>query len=107
LDRLNTMNITKTCLPTACLAITLTVTSLHGQQGADSADSRFQRLDNNGDGFLSKDEWMKTKAARKDPKRAQKRFSRMDQNSDGQISQEEFLAPKTEKTAQDQGGANE
>ena len=101
------MNITKTCLPTACLAITLTVTSLHGQQGADSADSRFQRLDTNGDGFLSKDEWMAIKSARKDPKRANKRFSRMDQNSDGQISKEEFLAPKTEEKAQDQAGGEE
>jgi Ca2+-binding EF-hand superfamily protein len=90
------MNITKTCLPTACLAITLTVTSLHGQQGADSADSRFQRLDTNGDGFLSKDEWMAIKSARKDPKRAQKRFARMDQNGDGQASKQEFLASKTE-----------
>jgi hypothetical protein len=101
------MNMNKTCAPTVCLAIALPLATLHAQQTADPADSRFQRLDTNGDGFLSKDEWMAIKSARKDPKRANKRFSRMDQNSDGQISKEEFLAPKTEEKAQDQAGGEE
>jgi hypothetical protein len=101
------MNMNTTCAPTVCLAIALSLTTLHAQQADDSAESRFQRLDTNADGSLSKEEWMQTKAARKEPKRANKRFARMDQNGDGQVSKEEFLAPKTEGPAQEQGGAGE
>lgn len=101
------MNIKTTCAPNVCLAIALSLATLHAQQTADPAESRFQRLDTNADGFLSKEEWMQTKAARKEPKRANKRFARMDLNGDGQVSKEEFLAPKSEGSAQDQGGAGE
>jgi Ca2+-binding EF-hand superfamily protein len=97
----------KTCAATVCLAIALPLATLHAQQNADPADSRFERLDTNGDGLLSKDEWIQSKNARQDPKRANKRFARMDQNSDGQISQKEFLASKNDEAAPDQGGAEE
>jgi Ca2+-binding EF-hand superfamily protein len=101
------MNKNKNCAPSVCLAIALPLATLHAQQTADPAESRFQRLDTNADGLLSKEEWAQSKSARKDPKRAKKRFARMDQNSDGQISKDEFLAPKTEETAPDQGGSEE
>jgi hypothetical protein len=93
---------------TAFLVLAFSLTTLHAEENAGTEDSRFQRLDTNGDGFLSKDEWMAIKSSRKDPKRANKRFARMDQNSDGQITQEEFLAPKNDKAGSpEQGSANE
>lgn len=49
------MNLNKICVPTACWAIAFLLTTLHAQQTRDPAESLFQRLNTHGDDLLSKD----------------------------------------------------
>jgi hypothetical protein len=62
----------------------------HGDQGDPVA--RFRRLDKNGDGFLTREEFMSSRFAQRDPEKAAKRFARMDRNGDGKVTLQEFMA---------------
>lgn len=61
----------------------------------------FKKLDTNGDGVLSKDEFMALAAKAHDPAKAkerlEKRFAKLDTNKDGVISLDEFLAAPEHK----------
>ncbi len=56
----------------------------------------FKRLDKDGNGSISKEEFMASPAAKKDAAKAAERFGKMDKNSDGSLSKEE-MAPKKKK----------
>ena len=60
----------------------------------------FQKLDTNGDGSVSLDEFKASKRAQKNPEKAEKGFNRKDTDKNGSLSQEEFTAkpmPKKKK----------
>lgn len=50
--------------------------------------------DKDGDGFVSKEEFMATDGAKKDAEKAANRFAQLDKNGDGKISADEFKAAK-------------
>jgi hypothetical protein len=58
-----------------------------------SPQERFKKLDKNGDGFLSIDEFRGKKTAEE----AAEAFKKMDTDGDGKISLEEFSAPQPKK----------
>jgi Ca2+-binding EF-hand superfamily protein len=53
------------------------------------ASKRFQKLDKDGDGRISLDEF---KAMGKDPAKREKRFRKLDANHDGYLTPDEFAA---------------
>jgi hypothetical protein len=52
----------------------------------------FKKLDADSDGFVSKDEFMKSPMATKNQERAAKVFTNKDKDKDGKLSKEEFTA---------------
>jgi hypothetical protein len=67
--------------------------------GASPAEQMFKKLDHNGDGSVSLEEWLASSLAKKDPKNAKKLFEKADANHDGKVSLEELKAflEKTDK----------
>ena len=63
---------------------------------ADKAEKQFKKLDANGDGKLSVEEFVGKKTGKK-ADRAKKRFAKLDKNSDNSLSLEEFKARKKKK----------
>ena len=62
----------------------------------DSAKARFERIDGDNDGNISKDEFRAyIKERRTDRKK--KKFARMDTDNDGQVTKDEYVAYKTKK----------
>jgi Ca2+-binding EF-hand superfamily protein len=62
---------------------------------ADKGDKKdpeaiLKSLDTNKDGSVSKEEYLASKKAQKDPAKAGKRFEKADANKDGKLSKEEF-----------------
>jgi Ca2+-binding EF-hand superfamily protein len=57
----------------------------------------FKALDTDGDGFLSKDEFMAQVKKPEQKERFEKRFAKLDTNGDGKLSLEEFCAKPTKK----------
>lgn len=75
---------------TAVLASAFVLSAQQAPAPAALAGSkRFHKLDKNGDGRLSLDEF---KAVGKNPAHREKRFRRLDANHDGFLSPEEFAA---------------
>ncbi len=64
-------------------------------RAVDPAEA-FKKMDSNGDGKLSLDEY-KAVVGKKDPSRAEERFKKLDKNSDGALTQEEFAVPAPKK----------
>ena len=63
-----------------------------GQGTPPTPERIFKRLDTNGDGFLSLDEFKARPKAKEDPARAEAVFKKIDTNGDGKISLEELKA---------------
>ncbi|MFN0076547.1 MAG: hypothetical protein ACKVY0_08735 [Prosthecobacter sp.] len=63
-----------------------------------SADEMIKNLDKDGNGTLSKEEFLASPGAKKDAAKAEERFGKMDKNKDGSLSKEE-LTPKPKKDA--------
>ncbi len=63
----------------------------HKQKGTSTPEEIFKKRDKDGDGMLTKDEFL---ANKKNPTKAEKRFAKLDKNSDGKISLEELKAKK-------------
>ena len=63
-----------------------------GKHAPMKPEEIFKKLDTNGDGFLSLDEFKAGPMGQKDPAKAEEIFKKMDTNSDGKVSLEEFKA---------------
>ena len=67
-----------------------------GQHQAASAAEFFKKLDTDGDGSLSLDEFKAGPAGQKNPGMAEEYFKKLDQNGDGKVTLEEFTSrPKS------------
>jgi hypothetical protein len=62
-----------------------------GRRGGNPEEF-FKKLDSNGDGGISLDEFKAGPRAQKDPAKAEERFKKLDTNSDGKVSLEELKA---------------
>jgi hypothetical protein len=62
-------------------------------------EAAFKKLDSNGDGSISKEEWAASPMAKKDAAKADKMFAAKDKDKDGKLSKEEFTAPGKKKDA--------
>ncbi len=63
-----------------------------------SLEEMFKKLDKDGNGTVSKEEYMASPGAKKDAAKAGERFGKLDKNSDGSLSKEE-MTPKKKKAA--------
>jgi hypothetical protein len=57
-----------------------------------SPEEFFKKLDANGDGSLSKDEYLASPRAKQDPAKGAENYAKMDKDSDGKVTKEEFAA---------------
>ena len=57
---------------------------------ADPAEM-FKKLDTNGDGKVTLEEWMATKRAQKDPDKAKEQFQKKDKGNKGYLTLEDFV----------------
>ncbi len=78
------------------LTLVLAAGSLAVAQDAGKAEEAFKKIDKNGDGKLTLDEFKDGKEGKK-LEGAEKRFKAMDKDSDGSVSLEEFKAGFTKK----------
>ena len=62
-----------------------------GEGKRDPAEM-FKKLDTNGDGVVTKDEFMAGPRAKEDPAKAEERFKSLDKKGTGKITLEEFKA---------------
>jgi len=63
-----------------------------GKGDRPAPEEIFKKLDTNGDGFISLDEFKAGPRAQKDPAKAEEAFKKMDTDGDGKLSLEEFKA---------------
>ncbi|MBJ7327969.1 MAG: EF-hand domain-containing protein [Chthoniobacterales bacterium] len=87
------------------------------EEGADKPKAdptkAFAKMDANSDGTVTKEEFMATPKAQKDPEKAAKKFGKMDTDANGSLSLDEFKASavkkdkKDDKAASDGGGSEE
>jgi len=62
-------------------------------------EAQFKKLDTNGDGKISKEEFLASKHAQKDPAKAEAQFKKLDKDGDGFLTLEEFSARGGHKKA--------
>lgn len=90
----------------AILALAATINAAEGDAKKEgdkgkpkmSPEEMFKKLDKDGNGSVSKEEYMASPGAKKDAAKAAERFGKMDKNSDGSLSKEE-MTPKKKKDA--------
>lgn len=88
----------KLILTVVALAASLTlVTAADAEKKANKGaaltpEERFKKLDTDGDGFISLDEFKAGPQGKKDPAKAEEIFKKKDKNGDGKLSPEEFAA---------------
>ena len=63
-----------------------------GKGNRPAPEEIFKKLDTNGDGFISLDEFKASPRAQKDPAKAEEAFKKMDTDGDGKLSLDEFKA---------------
>ena len=61
-------------------------------KGKMDLDAMFKKIDTNGDGFISQDEWLATARNQKDPDKAKESYKKMDTAGDGKVTPDEFKA---------------
>lgn len=78
---------------TAIVICCMAATAAEGKKGGDkpkpNPEAAFKKLDSNGDGKLSKEEFM---AKQKDPAKGEAAFKAKDKDGDGCLSLDEFKA---------------
>lgn len=79
------------CAILACGVLTLRAEDAPKKPHA-TPEEIFKKLDTNGDGFLSKEEYLASPRAKKDPAAAEKHYEAMDTKKDGKVTLEEFKA---------------
>lgn len=67
-----------------------------GKKAPPTPDQMIKNLDKDGNGTISKEEFLASPQAKKDAAKAEERFGKMDKNKDGSLSKEE-LTPKPKK----------
>jgi EF-hand domain pair len=87
------------------------------EEGADKPKAdpakAFAKMDANSDGTVTKEEFMASPKAQKDPEKAAKKFGKMDTDANGSLSLDEFKAgaaksgKNADKPAKDDGGSDE
>jgi len=92
---------------TSILAILALAATVHAAEGdkkpeagkkkAPNPEEMFKRLDKDGNGSISKEEYMASPQAKKDEAKAAERFGKLDKNGDGSLSKEEFAAATKKK----------
>lgn len=88
------------------LALTATLNAAEGDKKPEAGKDKpkmnpeemFKKLDKDGNGSISKEEYLASPGAKKDAAKATERFGKMDKNSDGSLSKEE-MTPKKKKDA--------
>ena len=68
------------------------------KKGPPSPEQMMKTLDKDGNGSISKEEFLASPGAKKDAAKAEERFGKMDKNKDGSLSKEE-ITPKPKKDA--------
>jgi Ca2+-binding EF-hand superfamily protein len=89
----------------AILALAATVNAAEGakkpdagkKKGPPNPEQMMKTLDKDGNGSISKEEFLASPGAKKDAAKAEERFGKMDKNKDGSLSKEE-ITPKPKKT---------
>lgn len=90
----------------AILALAATVNAAEGDKKPEagkkkappSPEQMMKTLDKDGNGSISKEEFLASPGAKKDAAKAEERFGKMDKNKDGSLSKEE-ITPKKKKDA--------
>ena len=84
------------CLAIAALATSALLLPARAEEGTDKPKpdpaKAFAKVDANADGTATKEEFMATPKAQKDPEKAAKRFTKMDADANGSVSLDEFKA---------------
>ena len=62
-------------------------------------EERFKMLDKDGNGSISKEEWMASPFAQKDATKAGEIFTRLDKDANGSLTKEEMAAGRKKKDA--------
>ena len=90
-----------TTIALAVLATSALMLPCRAQEAADkpkrTPEEAFAKLDKNSDGAVSKEEFMASKKAQKDPEKAAKKFGKMDTDANGSLSLDEFKAGAAKK----------
>jgi Ca2+-binding EF-hand superfamily protein len=86
------------------IILTALLLSVSLATAADKGDKKdpeaiFKNLDTNKDGSVSKEEYLASKKAQKDPDKAGKHFEKLDANKDGKLSKEELGAAESKAAA--------
>lgn len=70
-----------------------------GEKKKANPEEVFKKLDKDGNGSISKDEFLASPQGKKDAAKAGEMFGKKDKNSDGSLSKEEFMAQGKKKAA--------
>jgi hypothetical protein len=65
-----------------------------GGKGKMNPEEAFKKLDKDGNGSVSKEEYMASPQAKKDAAKAEESFGKRDKNKDGSLSKDEFMPKK-------------
>jgi Ca2+-binding EF-hand superfamily protein len=76
------------CAIAFCGAVTLKADDTKPAKAKPTKEEMFKKLDTNGDGFLSEEEYLASPGAKKDPEKAKAHYKKMDKKGDGKVTLE-------------------